>query len=158
MIEFKAKSLCKLRRRFSKTSRLLISETKIIIVITLSGYLTFRWLVREVSVDCIFGCLNILHIYSIDFFLWWLPTQNKRTFSKLYAFVQVFSVKSPCATTSATMSKIWSQYIAFCCLFQLPTKCFISWVFKTCVWDLGKQKDSLARMCIHCHKATISSQ
>ena len=97
MIEFKAKSLCKLRRRFSKTSRLLISETKIIIVITSSGYLTFRWLVREVSVDCIFGCLNILHIYSIAFFLWWLPTQNKRTFSKLYAFVQVsFSLMSLC--------------------------------------------------------------
>ena len=156
MIEFKAKSLCKLRRRFSKTSRLLISETKIIIVITLSGYLEFRSLVREASVDGIFGCLNILHIYSIASFLWWLATQNKRTFSK--SLSKYFSVKSPCATTSATMSKIWSQYIAFCCLFQLPTKCFISWVFKTCVWDLGKQKDSLASMCIHCHKATISSQ
>ena len=119
MIEFKAKSLCKLRRRFSKTSRLLISETKIIIVITLSGYLEFRSLVREASVDGIFGCLNILHIYSIASFLWWLATQNKRTFSK--SLSKYFSVKSPCATTSATMSKIWSQYIAFCCLFQLPT-------------------------------------
>ena len=146
MIEFKAKSLCKLRRSFSKTSRLLISETKIIIVITLSGYLAFRWLVTEVSVDCIFGCLNSCIYIVLPFSSGDSPPKTNEHSQSYMPLSKYFSVKSPCATTSATMSKIWSQYIAFCCLFQLPTKCFISWVFKTCVWDLGKQRDSLASM------------